>query len=116
MSDPHRPPSAEEVQASGVGDWVDQALSEKRRRDRELSGLLGDPESERARRRAGLEALLTPPPSTLEPEAPTPPEAPDLFAREREAQRQARQRLAGFAEEERLRKERERDALRDLFS
>lgn len=112
MTDRWDLPDEKDVEDSGVGDWLDRAMAEQQRRNRSLSGMLGDTREELEKRKQGLSDLLnTPVEGTAEEEPP----APDLFEQERAEQERTRRGMAGFVEEERRRKEQERDALRDMF-
>lgn len=95
-----------------MGDWLDQAMAEQHRRNRKLSGMLGDTREELEKRKKGLSDLLNAPVEGTAEEEPPPP---DLFEQERAEQERTRRGMAGFVEEERRRKEQERDSLRNMF-
>lgn len=112
MTDRWDLPDEKDVEDSGMGDWLDSAMAEQQRRNRSLSGMLGETREELDKRRKGLSDLLNAPVEGTAEEEPPPP---DLFEEERAEQERTRRGMAGFVEAERRRKEQERDSLRNMF-
>ncbi len=105
-------PDEQDVEDSGVGDWLDQAMAEQDRKNRHLKGMLGETRESLARQRQELGGLLESGPGTgAEPEEPV----KDLFEEERLAQDQNRRGLASLLDDELRRKQEERQALQGLF-
>lgn len=105
-------PDEEDVENSGMGDWLDRAMADQDRRNQKLAGLLGDTREALVQRKKDLGDLLSAPvEGTAEEEEP----APDLFEQERAEQLRSRQGMASFVDEERRRKEEERRSLGGLF-
>jgi hypothetical protein len=105
-------PDEQDVEDSGVGDWLDQALAEQDRKNRQLQGMLGDTRENLARQRRELDGLLDPGPEA----DPEPGEhVQDLFEEERLSQEQNRRGLQSLLADEKRRKDEERQALQGLF-
>jgi uncharacterized coiled-coil protein SlyX len=105
-------PDEEEVDGSGVGDWLDQAMAEQDRKNRKLAGMLGDTRESLAQQRRELGDLLTSAPEgSVEDSEP----APDLFEEERAQQERNRRGLSSIVAEERRRQDEERQSLQGLF-
>jgi hypothetical protein len=105
-------PDERDVEDSGVGDWLDQAMAEQDRKNRQLQGMLGDTPEDLARRRRELGGFLDPGPETG-PEVGEP--VGDLFEEERLSQEQNRRGLQSLLADEKRRKHEERQALQGLF-
>ena len=105
-------PDEDEVDGSGMGDWLDQAMAEQDRKNRGLAGMLGDTRESLAQQRRELGDLLNSvPEGSVEDSEP----APDLFEEERAQQERNRLGLSSIVAEERRRQDAERQSLQGLF-
>jgi len=105
-------PDERDVEDSGVGDWLDRAMAEQDRKNRQLEDLLGDTQESLARQRRELGGLLDSGPESA-PEIVEP--VRDIFEEERLSQEQNRRGLESLLADEKRRKHEERQALQGLF-
>lgn len=112
MTDEYRLPTEEEVEASGTGAWVNEALRVHDRKQEKLANMLSQEKEAVRREKEKLAQMWATPPDT---EAEQVPKGPDLFASERERGVQAKKGLASMFGDELDSKRAEEDQLRNIF-
>lgn len=111
MKDPHKPPSREEVEASGAADWVQEALDKHSAKQQKLASMFGDVKSELRKQKDSLSAAWEAA-AAAEDE---PDRGPDLFATERARVEKQKRELSSVWEQDRAEREAEQAQLRNLF-
>lgn len=111
MKDPHKPPSREEVEASGAADWVQQAMDKHAAKQDQLASVFGDTKAELRKQKDSLAAAWDAAAAQEKDED----RGPDLFANERARVEKQKRELSSVWDQDRADREAEEAQLRNLF-
>jgi peptidoglycan hydrolase CwlO-like protein len=111
MEEPIKPPSREEVKASGTEDWVQGALDKHAKQQQKLANVFGETKKELRKQKDALADLF----SAGADEEDQADRGPDLFAQERSKVEQQKKKLASVWDQDQAERQAEQDQLRNLF-
>jgi hypothetical protein len=111
MSEPKKPPSKEEVKASGAADWVQEAIDKHGRQQEKLASFFGDAKSELRKQKDAVAQAWSTAGGAEEEED----KGPDLFASERARVEQQKRELSSVWDQDKADLDAEQAQLRNMF-